>query len=259
MDKCSLCLGSGIIVVKKVPKDCLQVYGKEIELAYTEPCPVCKGAEDKHIFEVKKRANIPSTYYDAMIDDFKWDIYLDNNNKVIDLSGQKKFIDSFIEHFDEWERRGLGLYIHSRVRGTGKTYLASCICNTLMKKHQVVTKFVSVSDLINLARKELRTGEKDPIEVMCECRLLVLDDIGQKTTGEDWMNDLLFKIIEARYQHKKVTLFTSNIKNSELRLDDRITSRIEKISQNIPLPDYSFRSKESYDEKKDFFKEMGLM
>lgn len=259
MDKCEYCLGSGIIAVEKVPKDSIEVYGKEVLLTYTEPCPVCNGAEDRRIFEVKKRSNIPSTYYDALINDFKWDIYRDNNNKIIDLSGQKKFVDSFISNFKEWEQRGLGLYIYSRVRGTGKTFLASCICNSLMTEYHMVTKFVSASELINMSRKETRIGEKDPIEVMCECRLLVLDDIGQKTTGEDWMNDLLFKIIEARYQHKKVTLFTSNMKNSELRLDDRITSRIEKISQNIPLPDYSYRSKESYEEKKDFFKEMGLM
>jgi hypothetical protein len=49
------------------------------------------------------------------------------------------------------------------------------------------------------------------------------------------------------------------MKSTELRADDRITSRIEKMSQNIPLPEYSFRSKAAYDEKKDFYKEIGLL
>lgn len=259
MENCEMCHGSGLVLVDKVPKNSKDVYGYDKILTFTEPCPLCKGAEDRHIFEVKKRANIPSAYYEALIDDFKWDIYRDNNNTIVDLSKQKEFVDSFITNYSEWERRGLGLYLYSRTRGTGKTYLASCICNTLMKKHQVVTKFVSTTELINLAKKELKTGEKDPIEVMCECRLLVLDDIGQKTTGEDWMNDLLYKIIEARYQNKRVTLFTSNIKNVDLRIDERIVSRINKIAYCIPLPEYSYRNKEAYDEKVDFFKEMGLM
>lgn len=258
MEKCEMCLGTGLILVEKVPKDSVNVYGCEKVLVYTEPCPLCRGAEDRRLFAVKQRANIPSICVDAMMDDFKWDIYRDAQNNVVDLTKQKEFVDSFIDKFSDWEKQGLGLYIYSRLRGTGKTYLASCICNTLMKKHQIVTKFVSVSDLINLA-KNAKPNEKDPIDILCECRLLVLDDIGQKTTGEEWMNDLLFKIIEARYQHKRVTMFTSNIKNNELRMDDRIISRIDKISCLVPLPEYSYRSKEAYDEKKDFFKEMGLM
>ena len=128
-----------------------------------------------------------------------------------------------------------------------------------MTKYKIATKFVSASNLISLSKQE-RLGEKNPIDVMCECKVLVLDDIGQKATGEEWMNDLLFKIIEARYQNKLVTLFTANSKCDELRgIDDRVTSRINKISQNIPLPEYSFRLKESNENKAKFYKELGLM
>ena len=165
---------------------------------------------------------------------------------------------SFLENFEKWQEKGIGFYIYSRTRGTGKTFLASCICNSLMTKYKISTKFVSASNLINMS-KDARPGDKNPIEVLCECKVLVLDDIGQKTSGEDWQNDLLFKIIESRYQNKLVTLFTSNMKDTELRIDDRITSRIEKMSQLLPLPEYSFRSKAAYDEKKDFYQEMGLM
>jgi DNA replication protein DnaC len=181
---------------------------------------------------------------------------LNEKGQTIDLTTQKKFVDSFIKDFPKWQERGIGFYIYSKIRGSGKTFLASCICNSLMVKYQISTKFVSASSLIDLSKQE---GGKNPIDVLCECNLLVLDDIGQKTTGEDWMNDLLFKIIEARYQKKLVTLFTSNMRCNELRVDDRITSRIDKITQNIPLPEYSFRSKASSDEKREFYKEMGLI
>ena len=209
--------------------------------------------------DIRERANIPATFYDASIENFKWDVYLDEKGNTIDLSRQRKFVESFINSFEKWQEKGIGFYIYSKVRGSGKTFLASCICNSLMVKYKISTKFVSASSLIDLAKQETRPGEKNPIDVMCECNLLVLDDIGQKTTGEDWMNDLLFKIIEARYQNKLVTLFTSNMKSSELRVDDRVSSRIDKITQNIPLPEYSFRSRAASDEKREFYKEMGLM
>lgn len=258
MSECPMCKGGGWIIVRKATQKSRDAYGKEILLDYAEPCPHCNGGEQKKVTEIRERANIPASYYDASIENFKWDIYLDNKGNVIDISMQKKFIESFLMDFEKWQARGIGLYIQSRTRGTGKTFLASCLCNSLMVKYKIATKFVSASELINLSKNAI-PGEKNPIDVLCECKVLVLDDIGQKTTGEEWMNDLLFKIIESRYQNKLVTIFTSNIKSTDLRLDDRITSRIEKMSQNIPLPEYSFRSKEAHDEKAGFYKELGLM
>lgn len=257
---CPKCKGSGWIIVRKSTELSRQLYGEEnSEVDYGEPCPYCNGGEAKVIENVRERANIPAAYYDADIEAFKWDIYMNEKGEKIDTETQKKFVDSFIKDFEKWQAHSMGLYIYSKARGTGKTFLASCICNSLMVKYKITTKFVSASDLIDLSKQEPRQGEKNPIEVLCECKVLVLDDLGQKTTGEEWMNDLLFKIIESRYQNKLVTIFTSNARCNELRLDDRISSRIEKLSQNIPLPEYSYRTKQARDEKKVFFKEIGLI
>ena len=105
----------------------------------------------------------------------------------------------------------------------------------------------------------MKNYEKNPIEVLCECELLVLDDLGQKKTGENWLDDILFRIIDYRYQHKKVTLITSNIELKKLRLDDRVADRLNKMCQPIPLPDYSFRQKESREKKLEFLKGLGLV
>lgn len=259
MGVCPKCKGGGWIIVKKSTPHTKEVYQSDVLIEYAEPCPECNGGEAQKVADIRERANIPTTFYDASIQDFKWDVYLDEKGNTIDLTRQRKFVESFINDFEKWQEMGIGFYIYSKVRGSGKTFLASCICNSLMVKYKISTKFVSASGLIDLAKQEARQGEKNPIDVLCECTLLVLDDIGQKTTGEDWMNDLLFKIIEARYQKKLVTLFTSNMKSSELRVDDRVSSRIDKIAQNIPLPEYSFRSRAASDEKREFYKQMGLM
>lgn len=260
MDVCPKCKGGGWVIVRKSTQRSQQVYGDDRLLDYAEPCSYCNGGEKKIVEDIRERTNIPAAYYDATIDKFKWDAYKDEKGEVIDISKQKEFVYSLINDFDKWQQVGLGLYIHSTTRGTGKTFLASCICNSLIAKYKISSKFVAASELINISKQETRQGEKNPIDVMCECKVLVLDDIGQKTTGEDWMNDLLFKVVDTRYQNKLVTLFTSNYKCDALRgIDDRVTSRINKMAQNIPLPDVSYRLKESQDEKRKFFKEMGLM
>lgn len=256
MDVCRMCRGGGKIIEYKSTDYTKRVYGDDRKIAFAVPCPYCNGGEKKIVEDVRKRANIPATYYDASIENFKWDIYLDENGRVIDISKQKRFVMSFINEFEKWQERGFGFYIFSKTRGTGKTFLASCICNSLMVKYKIATKFVSTSELITLSKQN--TAEKNPIDVMCECKILVLDDIGQKTSGEDWQNDLLFKIIESRYQKKLVTLFTSNLKCDELRVDDRVSNRIDKMTQFLPLPEYSFRSKAAHDEKMDFYKQIGL-
>ena len=92
-----------------------------------------------------------------------------------------------------------------------------------------------------------------------DCELLVLDDLGQKKMGEEWLDDILFRIIDSRYQNKKVTLCTSNIELKKIRLDDRVSDRLNKMCQPIPLPEFSFRQKESIQKKKEFFKEIGLL
>ena len=255
---CPKCGGSGWLIVRKSTALTKNLYKNEIGVDYAEPCPYCNGGAKQKTENVRERANLPVAYYDASIEHFKWDAYTDANG-VIDTSKQEKYIKSFIKDFEKWQEKGIGLYIYSKTRGTGKTYLASCICNALMVKYKLTTKFVSASDLIDLAQKKPRQGEIAPIDVMCECKILVLDDLGQKNTGSEWQNDILFKILDSRYQKKLVTLFTSNLKVSELGMDDRLTSRIDKMSQLIPLPESNYRGKEAKDEKRELFKELGLM
>jgi DNA replication protein DnaC len=259
MGVCPKCKGCGYIIVRKTTPRSIEIYGKDHPVDYAEPCPYCNGGEQKQIEDVRTRANIPTTYYDASIESFKFNEYYNDKGEKEDISLQEKYVRSFIFDFEKWQKKGIGLYIYSKRRGTGKTFLASCICNSLMAKYKLTTKFVSTSDLLDIAKAEPRQGEKAPLEVLCECKVLVLDDIGQKNTGTEWLNDILFKIIDARYQKKLVTIFTSNVKVGELNIDDRVRSRIDKLSQLIPLPEYSFRNKEAHEEKLELFKEIGLM
>lgn len=228
----------------------------EAVVEYVTACPNCRGDQYRYQRN-RKKADVPAAYYDAEFKDFDWTIYEDESGKKIVLEQQQIFVTSFINDYRKWEKAGIGLYIWSKMKGSGKTFLASAICNTLIKRYHIKPKFVSASKLLDIdSNKEKGT---DPIGELCDCDLLVLDDLGQKNTGEDWMNDVVFKIFDARMNNKLVTIVTSNKKMEAQPFDDRISDRMFKVLQPIPLPNYCVRAKEAKEAKKKLLKDLGLM
>lgn len=254
--KCPECNGNRFVLYERPAED---VYGPGFKglLTYARKCPICNGGTAA-VSLIKKQTNIPSAFYDAEYSAFKWDIYRDDEGRPINLNKERQFVNSFILDFDDWAGKGLGLYIWSKMRGSGKTFLASAICNTLIKNRKLKTKFVSVSRLIALVN-ESRQLKTDPIKELCDCDILVLDDLGQQNAGNGWLMDILFRICDERMQEKRITIATSNKKLLELSFDDRILDRLDKMMQQIPLPDYCVRRAEAQQDKRELFKALGLM
>lgn len=258
---CSYCV-NGWVIHERPANQCRiegnLVYEEDDDalVEYVTACPYCRGEEYKYT-RSRKKAQIPAAYYDAEFEDFDWTIYEDDKGRKLVLEQQELFVTSFINDYRKWEKEGIGLYIWSKMKGSGKTFLASAICNTLIKRYHIRPKFVSASELLNIASK----AEKgtDPIGELCECNLLVLDDLGQKNTGEDWMNDIVFRIFDARMNDKLITLVTSNKRMEDQPFDDRISDRMYQMLQPIPLPDYCVRAKEAKEAKKALLKKLGLM
>lgn len=262
VNKCPECKGSGMIVVEMSTEESREVYGDDRLIGYAVPCPSCNGGHIGRVQAVKQSANIPNAFYDSTMKDFDWNIYKNDDGSSISLAKQKEIIDSFIEKFNVWEKRGIGLYIYSGMKGSGKTFLASCICNELISRYPMRTRFVSASSLIDIAKSATKDGDKyerDPLKLLCDCKLLVLDDLGQKQTGGEYLGDILFRIMDERMQKKLITIVTSNIFIGQLQIDDRVTDRINKLCTPIPLPDYCVRAKQSKDEQISLFKELGII
>jgi len=130
--------------------------------------------------------------------------------------------------------------------GTGKTitavqimlnYLKYLYINQYDKDIQKKTAgFISVPELLLLfkavySKVDNVFSETELIKMYSDMDFLVLDDFGvDKTT--DWSFQLLYIIINRRYENMKITIFTSNLKLSELADkfgDDRLTSRIQQM------------------------------
>ena len=118
---CPTCKGTGWRLFEKAPE------GYEgVKVTFAESCPTCKGGHAERVEVVKKNSDIPVVFYNKNYESFNWNIYKDSSGRIIDMSKKKILVENFLKNFSEWDERGLGLYIHSKTKGSGKTFLASC-------------------------------------------------------------------------------------------------------------------------------------
>lgn len=240
-DSCPVCHGSGFEFIFE-KSDTGTLYKA------VRPCSACRGVHAEKVRNAKALAEIPE---ERTISDFDWDIY-----SKADLRREKARIEKFIDEFPAFEAHGWGLYITSRTKGSGKTFLASCIAGEIINRYEASTAFVNASELLDISQK--RNDNFDPIEKLISCRLLILDDLGQKLTGKDWLTDILFRIIDKRYQKKRIMIITSNDLPSELDFDDRIVDRINRTIVPIQLPEECIRAREANYQRKEFLKSLGI-
>lgn len=196
----------------------------------------------------KARAMIPFEYKGLKAADFKWDVY------PVDTSGIKGLLNRYLLHFDDMRKRGMGLYIHSGTKGSGKTMLSCCILNELADKHAVNVKFINVLDLLDMTKKSYKGSETD-INVLYDAAVLVLDDIGAQITRE-WTDTVLYQLINRRYSERLVTIYTSNVSVEGLKVDERIKDRIESNTYSINLPEIPVRKKKAENEKLKLLEEL---
>ena len=156
-----------------------------------------------------------------------------------------------MNHYKRVRKEGLGLYIWSRTKGSGKTYLASAICNSLIETYKTRPLFADSSALINY-------NEDGRIAELEEAELLVLDDLGRKAPN-NYYEDLLFGIMDKRMQNKRPTIVTSNLPIAELPYDQRAVDRIATMTPEIHLPEVSIRLKKSRVSRNELFAELDMI
>ena len=225
------------------------VYGEKLYpegVEYARPCTACERYRNGEIQRLKAVANIPIKYKDSLIIDFRWDIYRDDNGTICNTQYAKETTDSIINRFPEWEKDGRGLYIYSLQKGSGKTFLASCIANHIIMQPNTPVTFVSCSNLIGESKKE-------QTDRFIKTPVLIIDDIGAQNNGREWLEDLLFTIIDERMQKQRVTIFTSNVMVKDLVFDDRIKDRINSMCLTVKLPNVTVRANTARDSKKEFY------
>ena len=120
--------------------------------------------------------------------------------------------------------------------GVGKTHLAVAILNELIWKKAVSCYFCDFRELIRNIQSSYAVDshitESDVLYPIFQKDLLVLDELGAKRTTA-WVEEMVFFIINHRYNHKKLTIFTSNYMDDEGDEEDTRDSFFKKKDDSL--------------------------
>lgn len=194
------------------------------------------------------RSMMPFEFLNLTGSDFGWDKY------QADITKSKDIVNKYILRFPAFREKGMGLYICSGTKGSGKTMLSCCILNELTKRYVGSVKFVNALDFLEMTKKGYR-GEENEVQSLYDAKVLVIDDIGVQMSKE-WVETVFYRLINDRYVNRKPTIYTSNVPIDRLKMDERITDRIESTTFIINLPEESIRRKERQKEKAKLFSEI---
>lgn len=212
----------------------------------SEPCPACRK---------KKRsgdtAGIPTKYHDTDLNSFQFEVYGVNMDEI------KEVITRYFEKYPMCKERGKGLYLWSKVTGSGKTFLSCCLARSIMIKYDLQMKFITAPDYLKAVGESYnrQQGTEDASEIYRTCALLVLDDLGAQKGGE-WQEQEIFRLINERQNEGKITFITSNYPPEQLKVSDRVIDRIIKNSLTLRMPEESIRRRNAQKEQEQFLKEL---
>lgn len=228
----------------------------------TEPCPVCKGfgvvetPEGKTVVcrcRVAERAaarmlaaQVPDRYKDCKIENYKLNLPATHPSHERARAMAKKFVE-------DWKTRDRGLLFVGPV-GVGKTHLAVAILRRLVEECGVHGMFCDFSDLLERIQATFSKANSDSAdEVIAPYRdadLLVLDELGARRPT-DWVRDVLYGLINTRYNRRRITIVTSNYgdttgPNGEESLDKRVgqmvRSRLYEMCDLVVLEGSDYRA-----------------
>lgn len=144
---------------------------------------------DGQIDSRRVRSGMPVEYMSKDGKDFDWGQYSE------DVEIQKRIANAFVYSFATFRKQGRGLYIYSSTKGSGKTLLACCLANEVLKKQDVSIKFITIADYIELVRSSKNEAVKEQMNAIMNTGLLIVDDIG--ATKEDKISPLVLGIRSA--------------------------------------------------------------
>lgn len=118
--------------------------------------------------------------------------------------------------------------------GVGKTHLAAAIMRELIKRKGVPCIFYEFGALLKEIQDSYnhvsQTSESRVLSPVLQAEVLVLDELGA-SKPTDWVRDMMMQIINARYNERRLTIFTTNYADerhhiAEETLEDRIGVRL---------------------------------
>lgn len=131
----------------------------------------------------------------------------DGTGKPELVKAARLYADNFQQHL----RDGMGLLYYGPL-GTGKTFLAACVANAVLAQGYRVR----LTNFATLADEMWAVSDKAAyIADLCRYDLVILDDLGVERKSE-YMQEMVYKIVNARYVAGAPVIVTTNLTPDEL-------------------------------------------
>ncbi|HQQ76994.1 MAG TPA: ATP-binding protein [Thermoanaerobaculia bacterium] len=232
-------------------------------VAAPEPCVLCKGfgvvetPEGRvvacrcrlgDLAEARLRAaQIPERYRNCTLENYIVHKDAPPSQRVAKMKSVK-----FVE---EWKSVRYGLLFIGTV-GVGKTHLATAILRRLIEECGAKGVFCDFSDLLERIKATFsKTNPDSADDVLApyrEAEILVLDELGaQRPT--DWVRDVLYGLINTRYNRQRITIVTSNYGDAprtageetlESRVGVLVRSRLHEMCVPVLIEGDDYRKKQ---------------
>lgn len=141
---------------------------------------------------------------------------------------------NYVENFDKMRENGKGLLFFGPT-GTGKTFHAACIANALIDKGipVLMTDFARIGNTL----QSLFDGKQNYLDSLNRFPLLILDDLLAERKTE-YMQEIVYSVINSRYMAGLPLIVTSNLTGEELKhpkemSNQRVFSRL--LEMCIPV------------------------
>lgn len=165
----------------------------------------------------------------------------------------------YADGFRDFMPNGKGLLLYGPV-GTGKTYYAACIANRLIEKGYRV-KMTNFARIANQLQGTFE-GKDRVLDDLNDCHLLIIDDLGAERKTE-YMQEIVFNIIDSRYRSGYPFIITTNLTADEIKKPQevsfaRIYDRILERCFPVEVTGASRRRQEVKDTYADIKAQLGL-
>jgi len=227
---------------------------RQIIGAIFSKCPECGRIEhEKSVREKAQRARdesairwqsklgeacIPERFKSRRLDNF-----------TADGKGQQDALDICMKFAEDFPANAGKSLLFLGLPGTGKTHLSVGICQMIMELHGSTALFTSAMKMLQRIKgtwnPRSEESELNAIKVFVRPDLLVLDEIGVQF-GSETEKNILFHVINERYERNKPVILISNLTLKEIvpYLGERVYDRLrEDGAESVVFAWESFRSK----------------